>query len=113
MEFQTTNCVAISVSDMRAACDHYAQVLGFETVKEHDQWIEVKSGGLRLFLCQDDPPLPPTFNLRVPSVEGALEHLLSNGWSQVDLGEGEVFVRDPFGSLFALSQGGSESESQP
>jgi hypothetical protein len=103
MQFRTSNCVALSTADMLAARDHYVKVLGFEVAQQTEQWVELKTGELRLFLCEDDSPVQPTFDLQVPSLEPALRHLIENGWTQVDLVPNEVFVRDPFGFLYALT----------
>jgi catechol 2,3-dioxygenase-like lactoylglutathione lyase family enzyme len=103
MTFSTTNCIALSTRDMRTAADHYVQVLGWKVVQESDEWVELDSGGIRFFICQDQVPQPPTFELRTEAISGGVQRLVSNGWTKEEFGDGEVFVRDPFGNLYALT----------
>ena len=103
MEFKTTNCIALGAEDFRKAAGFYQRVLGFSQVNEGDEWIELDSGALRLFMTADDGTTP-TFNLAVQDVDKAAEHLLSEGFAKIGEGDGEIYVRDPFGNAFALTK---------
>lgn len=103
MEFKTTNCIALGADEFRKAAGFYQRVLGFSQVDEDDEWIELDSGALRLFITADDGTTP-TFNLAVQDVDKAAEYRLREGFSKIGEGDGEVYVRDPFGNAFALTK---------
>jgi catechol 2,3-dioxygenase-like lactoylglutathione lyase family enzyme len=103
MTFRTSDCVALGVDSARVAADHYKSVLGFEEGKSGSNWIEVRSGALRLFLCEDEVKVP-CFDIQVEDVEAARIYLEGAGWAQVDIAPGDVFMRDPFGYTFCISQ---------
>ncbi|HZH99173.1 MAG TPA: VOC family protein [Fimbriimonadaceae bacterium] len=87
-----------------AAAGFYSRVLGFKRVKEGDGWVEMETGGIRLFLSEDDVKVP-AFDLEVPDVEDALRELEQAGFERVVLtpGEKDTFVRDPYGYIYCLS----------
>jgi catechol 2,3-dioxygenase-like lactoylglutathione lyase family enzyme len=70
MRFQTSNCVALGVANKREAADLYRDVLGFEEVKEGGNWIEMRTGALRIFLCEDEVRVP-CFDIETEDVEAA------------------------------------------
>jgi catechol 2,3-dioxygenase-like lactoylglutathione lyase family enzyme len=100
--FRTSNCVALGVPDKQIAARHYREVLGFEEGASSDNWVEMRSGALRLFLCEDEVRLP-CFDLEVEDVEAARSALAQAGWKQVDLAPNDVFMQDPFGYTYCLS----------
>jgi catechol 2,3-dioxygenase-like lactoylglutathione lyase family enzyme len=104
MVFQLSNCVALGVSDMRKAAEFYEKNLGYERGKESSGWIEMRSGALRIFLCNDEVH-EPTFALEVEDVDKAVEHLMDAGFKRVvfDPNDTEPFMRDPYGYLYAIS----------
>lgn len=102
MEFKTTNSVALGVPDRRSAVEYYVGTLGFQYVKEGSNWIELSTGALRLFICDDDVK-EPVFDIAVEDVGAATERLVSRGCVRVDLNADETYVRDPFGYLFCIS----------
>jgi catechol 2,3-dioxygenase-like lactoylglutathione lyase family enzyme len=105
MKFEMSNCIALGVGEMLKAAEFYEGALGFERVQERPDWIELKSGQLRIFVCNDDVG-EPVFDLRVGDVEASLRYLLANGFSRVvfDEDDRDVFVRDPFGYAFCLTK---------
>jgi catechol 2,3-dioxygenase-like lactoylglutathione lyase family enzyme len=102
VKFQTSNCVALGVSDKRQAADLYRDVLGFEEVKSGGNWIEMRTGALRIFLCEDEVNVP-CFDLEAESVEGAEAYLTAKGFEKVDIAPGETFMKDPYGYIYCLS----------
>ena len=104
MKFQLSNCVALGVSDMRKAADFYEKTLGYEKGGEGSGWIEMRSGALRIFLCNDEVG-EPTFDLQVDDVDKAVEYLMDSGFKRVvfDPNDKESYMRDPYGYVYAIS----------
>lgn len=103
MRFQTSNCVAIGVPDMDAALTLYAEKLGFEITKQTRDWTELKTGGLTFYLVRDDVR-EPCFDLTVENVDEAQQWLAEAGFQRVEISANELFMRDPFGYLYCVSQ---------
>jgi catechol 2,3-dioxygenase-like lactoylglutathione lyase family enzyme len=102
MNFQMSNCIALGVPDKRKAADLYTNVLGFEEVKSESNWVEMRSGSQRIFLCEDEVAVP-CFDLQTADVEAAEKHLADSGFVRVDLAPGELFMKDPFGYIYCIS----------
>jgi len=100
--YKLTNCVAIGVGEVEGAVDLYRSALGWEEVQRTDDWVEMRAGELRIFLVADDETTP-TFDLLVPSVAEALQHLEPLGFRKIGEKDGETFVSDPNGINFALT----------
>ncbi len=103
MTFQTTNCVALGVPDVVEGATFYERVLGFVKLGQGDDWIELQSGALRLFITKNDGTTP-TFDLSVSDVAEASKHLIENGFERLGESNGEVYLRDPYGNAFAVSK---------
>src|SRR5690348_13602414 len=105
MEFQLSNCIALGVSDMRKAADFYESTLGYERGKEGPAWIEMLSGALKIYLCNDNVA-EPTFDLLVEDIDKAVEHLMDGGFKRVSLSaeDKEAYMRDPFGYVYCISK---------
>jgi catechol 2,3-dioxygenase-like lactoylglutathione lyase family enzyme len=101
--FRTTNCIAFGANDIEAAASFYEKALGFRRIKDGDGWIELETGALRIFVTKDDGTTP-TFDLSVEDVQSATQHLQESGFTLIGAGDGENFVRDPFGNAFAVSK---------
>jgi len=104
MRFKLTNCVALGTHDMTKAAEFYENVLGFERGTESDDWVELKSGALQIYVCHDDV-VQPVFELETSDVPQAIEHLSQNGCERVvfDEDDSEVFMKDPFGYIYCIS----------
>ena len=102
MTFRTSDCIAIGVSDMAAAEKFYVDVLGFEVGERWDGYVELKTGALKLYLCEDDAPI--CFEVLVDGVQAATEYLVEHGCEKDDEEGDEVFVTDPYGLRFCVSQ---------
>ncbi len=106
MERQLSNCIAIGVGTGKTeeAAAYYERVFSFERHREGGNWIEMKSGPLRLFLVGDDTATP-TFDFVVGDVDATVANLLKEGCEKIEVegGQGEQFVRDPYGQFFCIS----------
>jgi catechol 2,3-dioxygenase-like lactoylglutathione lyase family enzyme len=78
MDTGLTNCIALGVPDKIAAARLYEEAFGFEVVKETEEWIELKAGVLRLFLCEDQVR-EPAFSVTVEDVQATSSRLLQMG----------------------------------
>ncbi|MBX3120026.1 MAG: VOC family protein [Fimbriimonadaceae bacterium] len=102
MKYRMSNCIALGVPDKEAAARFYQETMDFERVKDGPGWIEMKTGPLRIFFCSDDV-MEPAFDLEVDSLEVAIPRLEAAGCVKEDLVPNEVFMRTPFGHLFAIT----------
>ena len=102
MRFEASNCVAVGVSDSLAAERFYVDTLGFEVGHRAAHYVELRSGALRLFLCDDEEGV--CFDLPVDSVAAATAYLNEHGCEIYRRARGEVFVADPYGLKFCISQ---------
>jgi catechol 2,3-dioxygenase-like lactoylglutathione lyase family enzyme len=102
MTIRTSNCVAWGVDDISEASDFYTKTLGFREVQRGDGWIEMETGALRVFLTKDDGTTP-TFDLQAEDVQAAAAALLASGFTKLGEANGEVYVRDPYCTNFAIS----------
>jgi catechol 2,3-dioxygenase-like lactoylglutathione lyase family enzyme len=107
MMFSGNNELGLHVSDMAAAEDFYARVLGCTVVDRTPDCISITSGALRLYLLRDPVPtheaVVPSFD--VPDRAAAITRLRSAGCTLVPIGPhapGEFYLRDPHGILFDL-----------
>lgn len=103
MAYELSNCIALGVHDMRAAADFYERVLGYRRRHTSPGFIEMHTGALRLFLCNQEL-VAPTFEMQVEDLPKAAAYLSSNGFEQEDEGEGEVYMRDPYGYVYCLTE---------
>ena len=106
MARQLSNCIALGVGTGRVeeAATFYEKNFGGTRGKTGKDWIEIKSGPLRLFLVGDENGTP-TFDLTVENVDQAVADLVAAGCEVVDLGGApdEKFVKDPYGHFFCVS----------
>jgi len=102
MRFETSNCVALGVPDRAKAVELYSGKLGFQVTGEANNWTELSSGALKLYIVQDETR-EPCFDLVVDDVAAAKAEMEGAGFKQEDLSPGEIFMRDPFGYLFCVS----------
>jgi|GEM_PF-2814350 len=106
MEPHLSNCIALGVGIGKAeeAASFYERNFGFARHGAGGNWIEMRSGPLRLFLVGDETATP-TFDFVVGDVDAKVAELLAVGCEKIDVpgGEGEQFVRDPFGQFFCIS----------
>lgn len=107
MKRQLSNCIALGVgaNNVEEAASFYERNFGGTRGKSGEDWIEVRSGPLRLFIVGDEQG-SPTFDLTVEDVHAAVHDLLAVGCTEVDLGGApdERFVRDPYGHYFCISK---------
>lgn len=100
---KTSNCIAIGVPDVEAALSYYSSVFGFQEAKRGPDWIEIRTGALRLFLCPDDGR-GPCFDIQTNDVAGAVKAIVDSGGEHyMDLKD-ESFVRDLHGVCFCVSK---------
>ena len=120
LQFRANNELALHVPDPAAAARFYERVLGGVVADRTADWIEVRSGALRLFLVRDPVPthdvVVPSFD--VPSRTAALERLQAAGCTLVPIGPHApdgVYIRDPFGVLFDVIERAppSDQSTQP
>ena len=102
MRFEASNCIAVGVSDSLAAERFYVDTLGFEVCERGACYVELRSGALRLFLCDDEDGV--CFDLPVDDVPSAAAFLSEHGCKILKRARGEVFVVDPYGIKFCISQ---------
>ena len=102
MRFEASNCIAVGVSDSLAAERFYVDTLGFEVGERGGCYVELRSGVLRLFLCEDEHGV--CFDLPVDNIPSAEAFLTEHGCKILKRARGEVFVVDPHGLKFCISQ---------
>lgn len=105
MKCEMSSCIALGVGDRREAANFYAQNMGFELVRETDEWTEMRSGPFRIFLCQDDV-MEVAFALNTDDFEAQAERLKAAGCKEEFKIGAEYFLRDPYGYLFAVGPEG-------
>ena len=102
----TSNCVAVGVPDLEAALEYYSAVFGFNEVDRGSDWIEIKTGALRLFLCPEDGR-GPCFDIQTGDVPNVVKTIVESGGEHyMDLKD-ESFVQDKYGVCFCVSNLGS------
>lgn len=105
-----SNCIALGVGEGRLeeAATFYETQMGMTRAQAKDNWIEMQSGPLRLFLVADNHGTP-TFDIAVADVSEAMDRLLSVGCEEtlLDSSLNERFVKTPFGHYFCVSPEGS------
>lgn len=110
--FRANNELALHVPDPDAAALFYESVLGCRIAERTPGWIEVRSGALRMFLVADpasthDRVIP---SFEVPDRAAALASLQASGCTTVPIGPHApdgVYLRDPFGVIFDVTERGS------
>jgi hypothetical protein len=100
-----SNCIAlgVGVGKLEEAASFY-ESMGMKRAKVDNNWIEVQSGPLRLFLVGDEHGTP-TFDIQVDDVSKAMEQFLASGCEeiQMDNSPDERFIRTPYGHFFCVS----------
>lgn len=101
--FRSNSEVAIHVPDLDEAEGFYVTALGFRLVTKTDEYLEIDTGSLRLYVNHD----PETSRSFIPSFDvtdmaRAREHLDSIGCRTVSLPNGGVYFEDPFGFVFDI-----------
>lgn len=102
MTMKTTESVAFGVPDLEEALDYYCGVMGFEEVRRNNDWIELSTGTLKVYLCPPDGHTP-CLNVDVDDQEAAVAKLCENGAKVYSRTESEVFVEDKYGHCFCVS----------
>jgi catechol 2,3-dioxygenase-like lactoylglutathione lyase family enzyme len=112
--FAANNELALHVADPESGAEFYARVLGCEIANRTPDWIEVRSGALRLFLVRDPAAahdrVIPSFD--VVDRAAALRHLQAAGCTLVPIGPHSpdgFYVRDPSGVIFDVIERGNRS----
>jgi catechol 2,3-dioxygenase-like lactoylglutathione lyase family enzyme len=106
MKFSLSRHVAVGVKDMKAAEEFYTDVMGWEVGERGDSWVELHSGTITLYICDDNDGV--CFDIPTDSVPATYAYLKERGCKLVRETKGEMFIRDPFGVEYCLSQGGFE-----
>jgi predicted enzyme related to lactoylglutathione lyase len=103
MPYKFSKCIACQTTDYERAIEFYQNVLGFDIVERHEDYVEVKAEQNRLFLAKSDTPCK-IHELIVPDLEAARDALVANGCEVVIWkGKGkDCFIRDPFGFMLNL-----------
>ena len=103
MKYQAGTDVALGTPDVASATKFYSEVFGFDVGRDLGNCQEIKAGPLTLYLAGDHTK-EPCFVIQVDDVEAAGEKFLSNGCEKLnwDGGEGEIFIRDPFGYAWCV-----------
>ncbi len=101
--------VVIDVNDRAMVADFWMQALGYEIVREHEQYwtlTDPKGRGMRIVL--QSVPEPKTtknrvhMDLRTEDVEGEAQRLESAGARVIDRFASLVVLSDPEGNEFCL-----------
>jgi len=103
MQMRTTEHIALGVQDIDEAANYYVEVFGFKETGRKDDYVELTSGVLKLYITQDDG-YTPTFNVDVRSIAEAEAHIVANGGEVYMRHSEEVFVKDKYGHCFCLSK---------
>ena len=103
MAYELSNCIALGVGNMREAASFYERVLGYQRRHESPGFIEMHTGALRLFLCNDQVTAP-TFEMLVDDIAEATEHLTKNGFKRHAEEADEVYMSDPFGYIYCVTK---------
>ena len=103
MQMRTTEHVALGVQDIDEAARYYVDVFGFKETGRKDDYVELTSGALKLYITADDGHCP-CFNVDVPNIAAAEEHIVANGGKVFMRHSTEVFVEDRYGHCFCLSK---------
>lgn len=98
----TSTCVAVGVPDLQEALDYYTGVFGFAQGASGEDWVEVKSGALTLFLTPDDGR-SPCFEFLTHDIPMALKKIVDSGGTHYADTDGEAYVQDKYGLCFCLS----------
>lgn len=106
MQFELSRNVAIGVGNLPEAEEFYTRVMGWEVTERGSNWIGLRSGAVTIYICDDNDGI--CFDFPVESAPSALSYLVENGCKKVREINGEIFVRDPYGVEYCLSQGGFE-----
>lgn len=101
MTLELSNCIAVSVDDISAAERFYVDDMGFQLGERSDDWVEVTSGSLRLFLCDDDEG--NCFELPVEHIPSTVAYLTEHGCKTYKKHGGEVYLKDPHGLRFCVT----------
>lgn len=106
MRFDLSRNVAVGVANLAEAEEFYTRVMGWEVQERGPRWVGLSSGAVTIYLCDDNDGT--CFDVPVENAPAALAYLTSNGCTKVREINGEIFVRDPYGMEYCLSQGGFE-----
>ncbi len=97
--------MAFGVVNMHEAAAFYQNVMGFKLVRQRDEWIELDTGSMRLFLIQDNLR-QPTFELLARDPDQTVEFLEHHGClldEDLSAEAGEPILRDPYGYIWIVS----------
>jgi catechol 2,3-dioxygenase-like lactoylglutathione lyase family enzyme len=103
MRFVATPCVAIGATDVEAAASFYREVLGFTQTGRSGAWTELSSGPFKFYVGPEYGRSPMLEVKAEAPLETAIEYLVARGCELLERGEGEAYVRDPFGRYFCVS----------
>lgn len=95
------NCVALSVSDMKEAAMYYERVLGYSRRLESPSFIEMNTGELRVFLCEDEVTAP-TLKIKAEDPQTMCDYLLVHGFQQSQSDNDALEMKDPFGHVYCV-----------
>lgn len=95
-------CIALGVPDLAAAEEFYGTRMRFRPGERRDNWLEMRSGPLRLYLVEDNSKMP-CFELLVDDVPASRAELLAAGCELIRDDGNESFIRDPFGYEYCIS----------
>lgn len=105
MKFQSNNCVAIHVKDLKKAEKFYTGVMGFTLLGKSGKQLEYQTGHFLLFVNKGSKTQSPIPSFNVKSVIEAKGLLKKNGCTiLVDRGN-SLYFRDPFGIVYDIIKG--------
>jgi catechol 2,3-dioxygenase-like lactoylglutathione lyase family enzyme len=97
--------ILIQAAEPREAAAFYVEQLGFQVTAETEDLISLHGDNINLFI-ERGPALGPILEVKVTSVEAAKEKLVAQGCRIVkdEPQVPRVYVRDPFGLTYNLTQ---------
>lgn len=105
MKFEFTNCVALQTTEPQKAREFYEKVMGIQFDQEEAGSKYARCGSLLFFLDHEDKLSGPVLDIVVSDLEKAKSELLKNGCKIIKWDKTGIYLKDPFGLCFNLSEG--------
>lgn len=101
--------VIIRTEEWSEATDFYASVLGLPVTYKSETLMGFETGSLCLYV-EKGKRHGPVFELLVPDVQAAKEHLIASGCTvqEEDLSVPRCYIRDPYGVVFNVGKARSQ-----
>lgn len=102
MKFQSNNCVAIHVKDLKKAEKFYTGVMRFKLLSKSGNQLEYETGHFLLYVNKGPKTQSPIPSFNVNSVVDAKSHLKKNGCKIIVDRGNSLYFRDPFGIVYDI-----------